>query len=204
MKSSRLRILAAVATACAMLAGTGVATATAAQEVYVLDSSHTIPMFEVTHLGFSQQRGSFSNVSGRIMIDRAARKGTMDIVVATASVNPGTPRLLAPLKGEDFFNVDKFPTMTYRSADLQFDGEQLVAVKGELTLLGVTQPVALKVTAFKCGAHPFNKRMMCGGEASATIRRSEFGMKYGIPAAASDEVRIIIPFEGMREPASAG
>jgi len=200
MKLPSHRILAAVATACAMLAGPSAAS----QEVYVLDTRHTIPMFEITHLGFSQQRGSFSNASGRITIDRAARKGTMDVVVATASINPGTPRLLAPLKGEDFFNVEKFPTMTYKSADLQFDGEQLVAVKGELTLLGVTQPVALKVTAFKCGAHPFNKRMMCGGEASATIKRSEFGMKYGIPAAASDEVRIIIPFEGMREPAVAG
>ncbi len=197
--SSR-RVVAMAALACAVVATNAVA----AQEVYVLDPSHTIPMFEVTHLGFSQQRGSFSNVSGRITIDRAARKGTMDVVVATASINPGTPRLLATLKGEDFFNVEKFPTMTYKSADLEFDGEQLVTVKGELTLLGVTHPVALKVTAFKCGAHPFNKRMMCGGEASTTIKRSEFGMKYGIPAAASDEIRIVIPFEGMREPGNAG
>jgi polyisoprenoid-binding protein YceI len=194
------RVAAVAALACAVTA----VNAVAAQDVYVLDPSHTIPMFEVTHLGFSQQRGSFSNATGRITIDRAARKGTMDVVVATASINPGTPRLLATLKGEDFFNVEKFPTMTYKSADLEFDGEQLVAVKGELTLLGVTHPVALKVTAFKCGAHPFNKRMMCGGEASATIKRSEFGMKYGIPAAASDEVRIVIPFEGMREPGNAG
>lgn len=199
MLSSR-RAFAIAAIACTVVA----ANAVASQEVYVLDTSHTIPMFEVTHLGFSQQRGTFSNATGRITIDRAARKGTMDVVVATASINPGTPRLLAILKGEDFFNVEKFPTMTYKSADLEFDGEHLVAVKGELTLLGVTHPVALKVTAFKCGAHPFNKRTMCGGEASATIKRSEFGMKYGIPAAASDEVRIVIPFEGIREPGNAG
>jgi polyisoprenoid-binding protein YceI len=197
--SSR-RAVAMAAFVCTVVASNAIA----AQEVYVLDPSHTIPMFEVTHMGFSQQRGTFSNVSGRITIDRAARKGTMDIVVATASINPGTPRLLATLKGEDFFNVEKFPTMTYKSADLEFDGEQLVAVKGDLTLLGVSHPVALKVTAFKCGAHPFNKRMMCGGEAVTTIKRSEFGMKYGIPAAASDEVRIVIPFEAAREPGNAG
>lgn len=197
--SSR-RVVAIAALACTVVAANSVA----AQEVYVLDTSHTIPMYEITHMGFSQQRGTFSNVSGRITIDRTTHKGTMDIVVATASINPGTPRLLAALKGEDFFNVEKFPTMTYKSADLEFDGQQLVAVKGELTLLGVTHPVALKVTAFKCGAHPFNKRMMCGGEASATIKRSEFGMKYGIPLAASDEVRIVIPFEGAREQGNAG
>lgn len=189
------RVIAAVATAGAILAGPSAA----AQEVYVLDTSHTIPMFEIAHLGFSQQRGSFSNVSGRITIDRAARKGTMDVVVATASINPGTPRLLAPLRGEDFFNVEKFPTMTYKSVDLEFNGDQLVGAKGELTLLGVSRPVALKVTAFKCGAHPYNKRTMCGGEATTTIKRSEFGMNYGIPVAAGDEVRIIIPFEGMKE-----
>jgi polyisoprenoid-binding protein YceI len=200
MTVSSRRAFAMAAFACAVVA----ANAVAAQEVYVLDPSHTIPMYEVTHMGFSQQRGTFSNVSGRITIDRAARKGTMDIVVGTASINPGAPRLLAQIKGEDFFNVEKFPTMTYKSADLEFDGEQLVAVKGELTLLGVTQPVALKVTAFKCGANPFNKRMMCGGEAATTIKRSEFGMKYGIPAAAGDEVRIVIPFEGTREQGSAG
>ena len=200
MNLSSRRVVAIAAVACAVVA----VNAVAAQEIYVLDPSHTIPMYEITHMGFSQQRGTFSNASGRITIDRAARKGTMDVVVATASINPGTPRLLAALKGEDFFNVEKFPTMTYKSADLEFDGEQLVAVKGELTLLGVTHPVALKVTAFKCGAHPFNKRMMCGGEASATIKRSEFGMKYGIPMVASDEVRIVIPFEGAREQGNAG
>ena len=194
------RAVAIAATACAFLAAGSVA----AQEVYVLDANHTIPMYEVTHIGFSVQRGTFNNVSGRVTLDRAAKKSTMDIVIATASVVPTLPRMMASMKGEDFFNVEKFPTMTYKSTDLEFDGDQLVGVKGELTLLGVTQPVALKVTNFKCGTHPFNKRPMCGGEATTTIKRSEFGMKYGLPMVASDEVKITIPFEGIREQGNAG
>lgn len=200
MMLSSHRVIAVAAAACTLVVGNAVA----AQEVFVLDSTHTIPMYEVTHIGFSQQRGTFNNVSGRITLDRAAKKGTMDVVIATASVVPASPRLAASMKGEDFFNVEKFPTMTYKSADLEFEGDQLVGAKGELTLLGVTLPVALKVTTFKCGPNPFNKRTMCGGEAVTTIKRSEFGMKYGLPMIASDEVKIIIPFEGLREQGNAG
>ena len=161
-------------------------------------------MYEVTHLGFSVQRGTFSNAAGRVTLDRAAKKGSMDVVIATTSVLPALPRMMAAMKSEDFFNVDQFPTMTYKSTDLEFDGDNLVGAKGELTLLGVTQPVALKVSNFKCGPNPFNKRAMCGGEATATIRRSDFGMKAALPLAASDEVKIIIPFEGIREQGNAG
>jgi polyisoprenoid-binding protein YceI len=89
--------------------------------------------------------------------------------------------------------------MTFKSSDLVFDGDKLVAANGQLTLLGVTKPVTFKVANFVCGEQPFNKRPMCGAEASAVIMRSEWGMKYGIPKAASDEVRISLPIEAFRE-----
>ncbi len=188
------RIVAVAATACFLVA----AGSANAQEVFVLDANHTIPMYEVIHMGFSVQRGTFTGVSGRVTLDRAAKTGAMDIVIPTTSIAPGLPRMVPIMKGEDFFNVEKFPTMTYKSTDLEFDGENLVGAKGQLTMLGVTQPVALKVSSFKCGPNPFNKRAMCGGEATTTIKRSEFGMKYGSQAA-SDDVKITIPFEGIRE-----
>lgn len=187
-------------TLAAVALGATVATTPAvAQEVYVLDPNHTIPMYEVTHLGFSQQRGSFTNAAGKVTLDRAARKGAIEVTIQTASVTAGAARLVAHLKAEDFFNVEKFPTMTYRSADLVFDGDNVVGANGELTLLGVTRPVSLTVTGFKCGPHPYNKKPMCGAEATAMIKRSEFGMKYGIPTATSDDVKIIIPIEAVRE-----
>jgi polyisoprenoid-binding protein YceI len=89
--------------------------------------------------------------------------------------------------------------MTYSARDLVFDGEIPVGANGELTLLGVTRPVVLKIADFKCGTHPYTRRAMCGANASATIKRSEFGMNSGIPVAASDEVRIVIPVEAQKE-----
>ena len=187
-------------TLAAVALGAAITTAPAfAQDVYVLDPDHTIPMYEVTHLGFSQQRGSFTKAAGKVTLDRSARKGAIEVIIQTASVTTGAARLVPNLKAEDFFNVEKFPTMTYKSADLVFDGDNVVGANGELTLLGVTRPVSLTVTGFKCGPHPFNKKPMCGAEATATIKRSEFGMKYGIPTATGDDVKIIIPIEAVRE-----
>ena len=178
----------------------GIVTSTAAaQETFVIDPTHTTPMFEVTHLGMSQQRGFFTNASGKITLDRAARRGSIDIAIGTGSVVTASRVLTDVLKREDYFNAEKFPVMSFVSRDLVFDGDVPVVANGELTLLGVTRPVALKITGFKCGTHPYNRRAMCGAEASATIKRSEFGMTAGIPVAASDEVRIVIPVEAIRE-----
>jgi polyisoprenoid-binding protein YceI len=168
-----------------------------AQEVYVFDARHTSPMFEVTHIGFSQQRGLFGSTTGRVSIDRAAKKGTIDVSIATASLVM-SQALQNLVKGDEFLNVEKFPAMTYKSTDLVFDGDNLVGANGEFTMLGVTRPVALKVTNFKCGPNPFNKRPMCGGEATATLKRTDFGMKAAL-GAASDEIRISIAFEAARE-----
>jgi polyisoprenoid-binding protein YceI len=168
-----------------------------AQEVYVLDARHTTPTFEVTHIGFSQQRGLFGNTTGKVTLDRAAKKGTIEVSIASASLLMA-PALQNLVKGDEFLNVEKFPTMTYNASDLVFDGENVVGANGTFTMLGVTKPVALKLTSFKCAPNPFNKKPMCGGEATATIKRSEFGMKAAM-GAASDDIRIIIAFEGAKE-----
>jgi polyisoprenoid-binding protein YceI len=103
------------------------------------------------------------------------------------------------MKGEQYFNVEKYPTMSFKSTNLQFDGDKLVGAEGELTMIGVTKPVTLKVANFTCGENPFNKKPMCAGEASAQIKRSEWGMKAGIPKSSSDDVRIIIPIEAYQD-----
>ena len=112
--------------------------------------------------------------------------------------NCAATRLDAVVKGEKYLNVEKFPTITYKSDNVRFDGDRVVRVEGELTMLGVTRPVALDVQNFTCGAHPFNKKPMCGGQATATIKRSDFGMSAGLPYAPADEVRIVIPFEAYQ------
>jgi polyisoprenoid-binding protein YceI len=179
-----------VATACS---------AVAAQETYTIDPVHSQPMFEARHLGFSQQRGSFAKSTGKITLDRAAKTGTVDIVIDTTSIRTYDSRLDEQMKSENFFNVAKYPTMTFKGEKVIFDGDRVVQVDGDLTLLGVTKPVSLKVTNFVCGEHPMNKKAMCGAEATTTIMRSEWGMKYALPKAVSDEIKLTIPIEAFRD-----
>jgi len=168
-------------------------------EIYAIDPTHTFPTFEIMHGGFSLQRGSFGGAAGKVTLDRAARTGTIDVTIDATTVDTRMPARDVHLKGEGFFDVAKYPTVTFKSSALKFDGENLVAADGELTMRGVTKPVKLAVTNFKCGQSPFNRtRQMCGAEITTTIQRSEWGIKTGIPTL-GDDVRIAIPIEAIRE-----
>lgn len=173
--------------------------AAAAPETYVIDGTHTTPMFEVRHLGLSLQRGFFTNTIGNVTLDRAAKTGSIEVEIGTGSVVTASRVLNDVLKRDDWFNADLFPRMRYVARELVFDGDVPVAAKGELTLIGVTRPVTLAITGFRCGTHPFTRRPMCGAEATATIRRSDFGMTRDLPNLVGDEVRIVIPVEATRE-----
>ena len=150
-------------------------------------------------MGFSQQHGSFSKSTGKITLDRAAKTGTVEIVIDTTSIRTYDPRLDDQMKSENFFNVAKYPTLTFKGNNIVFDGDRVVQVDGDLTMLGVTKPVSLKVANFVCGEHPTNKKPMCGAEATTTIMRSEWGMKYALPKAVSDEIKLTIPIEAYKE-----
>lgn len=176
-----------------------VTTAAAAQDSYVIDGTHTTPMFEIRHMNMSKQRGFFTETMGTIKLDRAAKTGSMDVVVSTGSVVTSSKILTDVLKRRDWFNVEQFPAMRYVATELAFDGDVPVAAKGQLTLLGVTLPVTLAIADFRCGTHLVYRRAMCSAEATATIRRSEFGMTAGLPNVAGDEVRIVIPVEATVE-----
>lgn len=182
----------------AVLLSSALAVPAFAADSYTADPSHTYPNFEIGHLGFSTSRGVFEKTSGKITLDTAAKSGTIDITIDTASLHTGWAKRDDHLKSEEFFNVAKFPTMTYKSSKLKFDGDKLTGVDGELTLLGVTKPVSLTVSDFKCGAHPVNKKAMCGANASASIKRTEFGLSAYVPAI-SDEVKIEIQIEAAKD-----
>ena len=171
----------------------------AGAETYVIDGTHTTPMFEIRHMNMSMQRGFFTDTVGTIKLDRAAKTGSIDVVVSTGSVVTSSRVLTDVLKRRDWFNVEQFPGMRYSAAEISFDGDVPVAANGELTLLGVTKPVRLAIADFRCGTHSLYRRAMCSAEVTATIRRSEFGMTSGIPNVAGDEVRIVIPVEAIVE-----
>ena len=177
-----------------------VAPAIAAEETYVIEPAHSQPQWEARHIGMSPQRGSFGKVAGKVMLDRDAKKGSIDLTIDATSIKTFDTRLDAIVKGDRFFNVEKFPTLAFKSDKFMFDGDRVVGVDGDFTMIGVTKPVSFKVTNFVCGENPFNKKPMCGAEATTTIKRSEWGMTDGLkinnPA---DDIKITIPIEAYRE-----
>ncbi len=169
-----------------------------AADSYTIDVKHTFPVFEVNHLGFSTQRGRFDNTSGKITLDLAGKSGSVDLTVDTTSLDMGFDTWKQHLSAEGFFNTEKFPTMTFKSNKLIFEGDKVVAAEGSFTLLGVTKPLRLTVSNFRCGLNPMSKKAMCGADIAATIHRSDFGMTKFLPAV-GDEVKITSPVEAYRD-----
>ena len=170
----------------------------AAPETYVVDGTHTFPSFSYTHLGFSTQQSRFDKTTGKITIDRAAKTGSLDVSIDTKSVNTGVEVFNGHLKGEDYFNVEKFPVITFKSSNFRFDGDKPATINGDLTIKGVTKPVTLVVTSFNCAPHPFTKKEVCGANATTRIKRSEFNAGKNAPAV-SDEVTLYIAVEAIKE-----
>ena len=179
--------------------------AVAAPNTYEVDPVHSFPHFMVSHLNAAFFYGRFNKTTGRLVLDREAKTGTIEISIDTASVDTGPHELQGRprtrddhLRTPDFFNAKEFPTMVYRGT-AKWTGEWPTSVQGQLTMLGVTRPVNLEVVHFNCVPDPRvqGKREVCGANATATIKRSDFGMKFGIPGV-GDDVRLLIQFEALR------
>lgn len=182
----------------ALILTTQAAYAWAAEESYTLDPAHTFPSFEVDHLGFSTQRGRFDQTHGMVIMDQQAKHGSVDISMDASSIDTGFKPLDEVLRGMEFLNVAQYPEVTFHSSKLKFDGEQLVTVDGVLTMLGVSRPVTLNVTHYKCGWDPVSSKYVCGVDAETILKRSDFGMTKFIPFV-SDDVKLKIQVEAARD-----
>jgi polyisoprenoid-binding protein YceI len=180
-------------TLCACLAGT----ARAEAELYTIESAHTYPSFEVSHQGISYWRGKFNKTSGKIWIDREKQTGRVEITVDTSTVNFGIGIMDQRARGEDWFDVEKYPTATYASDSITFRDGVPSSVNGQLTLRGVTRPVRLDILEFKCIPHPFFKREVCGADARAEFDRREFGMTHDV-VNDNGKVRLQIQVEALK------
>lgn len=169
-----------------------------AADSYTIDPRHTFPSFELSHQGFSFQRGRFNKTAGKMTLDTAARTGSIDVAIDAASIDTGLEELEKHLRGEDFFDVAKYPTLAFKSKALRFDGDKVVGADGELTMHGVARPVSLNIDHFRCAPNPMNKKPTCGANATATIKRSEFGVSKYVPAV-GDEVKIAIQVEAVKD-----
>ncbi len=166
---------------------------------YIVDPKHTFAVFEIDHLGLSTARGTFDRTSGTIVLDATNGSGNIEIVIDTASVDTGLAKRDEHLRAPEFFNVGQYPTMTFFSNAVVFDGIRPVRADGRLTLLGRTLPVSLRITRFACGEHPIHNKPVCGADAETRIRRSEWGMTKYVPTI-GDEVTIRIGVEAFKVP----
>lgn len=165
---------------------------------YTIDSRHTFPVFEVSHYGFSIQRGRFSKVSGKLDLDLAGKQATVEIVIDTASVDMGFEDWNKHMRGERFFQTDKHPDARFVARNFAIDFAKPAPVGGELTLLGVTRPFVLQVSQWHCAKHPILPRQLCGADLEATLKRTDFGMNYGIPGIGED-IKLFIAVEALKD-----
>lgn len=180
----------------AALAALAILPAVAAPEEYVVEPGHTFAHFAVSHLDISTQRGRFDRAAGRIVLDREAGAGSIDIVIPARSVSTGNASLDAVIRGEDFLNAEQFPEIAFRSRALGFEAGVPRRATGELTLAGRTRPVVLEIVRFGCTRRPFLVRLTCGADAVASLRRSEFGME-AYTGLVGEEVRLEIQVEAV-------
>lgn len=169
-----------------------------AAETYVSDADHTFASFEFNHLGYSTQRNRFDAVRATVLLDRENRTGTVEATIDVASVSTGSAAFNQTLQGPSFFDAATYPTIRFRGNQLGFDNfDHVRSVTGELTIKGVTQPLTLEVTRFRCMVHPLLRREACGANATAKISRTAFGLGKFAPLV-GDEVTLYIAIEALK------
>ena len=175
-----------------------------AADSFTIDPLHTFPNFTIDHLGFSTMHGRFGKTSGKLTVDEAKHSGSVDIVIDASSVDTGFIKRDDHLRSPDFLNAAEFPEITYKSTKVTIKGDvtgnATATVDGNLTISGVTKPVSLDVTRMHCGINPMDPKKQqyrCGFDAHAKIKRSDFGVKFALPAI-GDEMNIDLEVEATR------
>ncbi len=164
---------------------------------YVLDPAHTYPSFEADHMGgLSVWRGKFDATSGKVVYDKDAKSGSIDVTVDMTSVDFGMAKMNEHAKSADIFDVAKYPTAQYVGKFTKFNGASPTEAQGTLTMHGVTKPVTLVINSFLCKPSPMTKKEVCGADASATFSRADFGVNFGDKYGFKQEVKLLIQVEG--------
>ena len=174
------------------------APALAAPETYAVEGTHTFPRFSYSHFGYTTQMSRFDKTTGTVTWDKAAKTAAVDIVIDTTSVNTGFTTFNEHIQGEDFLDTSKYPTASFKSTKVIFEGDKPTAIEGNLTLKGVTKPVTLTVSSFQAMPHPMMKKDAIGANATTKISRTEFGAGKYAPNV-GDEVTIDLAVEAIKE-----
>jgi len=174
--------------------------ANAAPTAYAIDPNHTFPSFEADHMGISVWRGKLNKSSGKVLYDKTAGTGTVEIVTELASIDFGMNALATWARGKDFFDVKNHPRAVFKgSLQSPVNGVPTQLV-GELTLHGVTRPLMLTIKSLKCVQHPMLKRDYCGADASGSFNRDDFGLSAGKEYGFNMNVDLRIQAEAIAQP----
>ncbi len=165
------------------LAVASVATFTMAKPVdYTIDPTHTATVFTWNHFGFSTPSANFSDIQGVISVDNAKpANSSVNVTIPLSSLNTNVKALDEHLKNADFFNAEKYPTITFKSTKVQAVGKNKYKITGNLTVKDVTKPVVLDAVLNKQGVHPMTKAQSIGFNATTSFDRSAFGVGAYVP-----------------------
>jgi polyisoprenoid-binding protein YceI len=165
---------------------------------YTIEPDYTQGVFRWSHLGFSNPAAQVSQGQGTLEFDPAdPTRASVQVTIPLSSLNTGVPALDEHLRSEDFFEVAKFPTATFRSTRVERGvGKDRLKVTGDLSLHGVTKAVTLDVTILKVGSNPRTQLPTVGFEATTTLKRSDYGLGAYVPQV-GDEIRMQITSQGV-------
>lgn len=164
---------------------------------YQIDSAHTYPQFEISHMGFSMIHGRFNHTTGTITMNRDKNLGSVQVKIAVNSVDTGFPARDAHLLKPEFFDAKQYPFITFRSTSVDYSGKDAATVHGKLTMKGVMKPVVLHVSRIHCAKDPFSAdATRCSFDATADIKRSDFGVSAYVPVI-PDVVHLVFNAEAV-------
>ncbi len=167
-----------------------------AADKYVFDKEHTNILFYVNHLGFSEMVGMFRDYDGYFMFDeKKPEESKVEITLRPSGIRTSSEKLDEHLQAADWFNTEKYPTITFKSSKVEVTGKNTADVTGWLNMLGQEKAVVMHVKLNGTGLHPMSKKQVAGFTGEATLQRSAWGMKNGIPMV-GDEVRLYFSTEG--------
>lgn len=166
---------------------------------YKLDPMHSNARFNIDHFGTSTNHGGFYNVEGLVEFNPEKQTGSVEIVIPTATLNTGSPDFAGHMKTADIFDAAKFTTITFKSTEWVFDGKKPTEIKGDLTMMGKTNPVTLKATKFNCYDNPMLNAEVCGGDFTTTIDRTQWGINFLVDAGMTKDVDLQIQVEAVKQ-----
>lgn len=166
---------------------------------YTLDPGHTNARFNIDHFQTTTNHGGFYGIEGTVQFDQEAKTGNLDITFKTNNINTGDEGFDGHMSSADLLNVEQFPEMRFKSTEWVFEGDKPAEIKGELTMMGKTNPVTLTATKFGCYDNPMFGAEVCGGDFTTTIDRTQWGIDFLVDAGISKEVTIRIQAEGVKQ-----